>query len=640
MKNRKTINATQEQLAKIKSLHLSKQKLIALASAPQALMAWLFLYVTVTTAMDNGSQLSIVDLNRLERLDDPNSIFNHPNSAIYRLFKQIVLEFKASEPNIFTDMTHASKLIKAEFVRRGAVALGENWRNNVIFSIASPIAKLSLNPIAQSTYGYFFQLQNANTKLLTEEEARKLILQLEKQNHLLQLIIKRNTYIARCISFLFIPYSIFKIFFQYDTLNLSNLITLGLAAFFISKIALTNMISDIRDTYNEALFNFNFGKRKSTLIETIPDYIKFSIEEFKESFLDASYVTLSFNFHSKLKIKNNLLAQLVKNSLLEHGISILSYSKTRISVAMNSQLNLNSEGVKKIHNTIDADIQNFIKRKKCNLYFSQLVRSIKKDSIDFSTIPYDDHLKCYVSYELIKNISFDTLKKIFPGCELSKVEGSLEIKAIEACKEDEFQEILKTLNATIKTPHVDTNVYYGDGLDKSLFDIDKFKGKQPKGEGKKTEVIRTQVSKTILPKVEFPSATFDPEDPDCKVDIIKGQGLPRGIFYLTSSLTMDDFPSEGMFKKFNEKVDVCKKANARKNAEGIIFKDRSFKTCDNGDVVPVDGEIKVKGEFGNARMFLTKETRDNKVLYVAVGVKSKTHDGEVKKEKKAHKNRR
>lgn len=594
----------------IQELLNENKRLLGICSAPASLISWLIACYSVSGMLDLKfyytkqrviSEFTELKINNPQRINDP----------------AFLEEFKVTYALFMEDNKY--RIFYYDCARIAISALS---------SVTKP---LTFNRLSLNTYQKFFP--SVDVKPQDDfNKNKKHIEDLKKQNSQLEKIATRNISIARYSMLIIIPLAVYWMIFETETYDypidrIVDFIVIANVVFSILNLARENCIKDVKQAWNDRQLNLALAEAEKKIKVIVPGEHILSVNLNANTSVEKS--TIDIIFKSKLA-KKLVIKELIKSILMEHGINIVSSNYNQITL---SAISINQTQDVEIEKIQEAILTKITMIEETEIFVNQIKRVAKANNMKVTCIPHYNnqgqrYIDCYFdsSSDNLRN----RLSELFPAALITNLDNNIQISGNKPCDKETFNWALQAINHS--NSQINSN---GMFFNESQSHVAKNRSKTLRSVTKKLEqenekavIPFEKTTQSSLKRSAFQSGTYDPDNSKCKTTILSGNGLPYGRFYLTSSLTKNDFPdNDEAFAKFREKMMRSKKANARQNAEGIIFIDPVEVKCDNSDSPFVaEAKLKFKGAHGDMRVYMRKESNeDGEVLYIAEGVVKKAH---------------
>lgn len=603
----------QIQDSEIQELLRENKRLLGICSAPISLLSWLSFYYGITGGLGakfNLQQKLRDDFKEMVRAN-PQRVLN-VNKA-WNDFLNSYLQAGLTNGDV-------EKFGRTSDIKKAL---------SVFLSVTKP---LIFNSLSLKAYQKFFTSADKKPVKLFNHQNDQLIKDIKRQNNQLEKIANRNITFARYSMFIIIPLAIYWMMFEREKYILSAdrmvdffaIVTVSLSIF---NLARENLIKDVTQAWNDYQLNVELAEVEKKIKGMITDDQILNINLHADRCIEKSNIDVIFKSKTARKL---VIKELIKSILINHGVDIVASDYDTLTISALSIKKISYTEIEKVRAEILAKI---IMVEETETFSMQVRKFAKINNIVVTCIPrYNNqgqrNIDCY--FDSNSNDLLSNLYNIFPSALITKLDNKIQMFGNQPCDKQTFDLIVQA----IQKPELKINsdcMLFSD----SQSHMNKSKDKTPRNvtkkierEKEKTMISVEETTQSSLKRAVFQSGTYDSDNSRCKATVLSGVGLPYGRFYITSSLTKNDFPNnDEAFGKFREKMERSKKANARQNAEGIVFIDPVEVKCDNKDASFVaEAKIKFKGAHGDMRVYMRKESNnEGKVLYIAEGVKMKAH---------------
>jgi hypothetical protein len=547
------------------------------------------------------SMLGIISSVTCLRISDVVALWNKEPLPLWRRFPF----------NISVDELHAMIVTHTGVdFSQGPVELDSNTVNNIIHAIPCTLDNLNISHLV-FLISFYLAIGCLKLSIADPLVASAYRLLAGKTSDKLQLSVEdiRKNYHKRISSRLYIRTLLFEICYW---------CILAMATLFLGTDTITRkhfpayavviIITELLETLARRTVIYLCQRRHRQMAEKL-NIIKKHLEsatqlacqKHQQGRIENSYFVLQVEKYKTISC--SMRASVIKSILLKHGIHIIAYNNTEITVC---SLGISASTAASIRNEIQQVINRLEQIKKLEKILSHLasgqwVRMLETGSDHLPQVKYSieitsDHFDkrklaaIFTSY----NFAQYTLHE-----EMPQPTASVSIPAISALPPSTAVEI-------VSAPLL--------AASKKVSPPDKDKNK---------------VEKPILQHLfRFPFATYDSRDPKCRVKPLNSDLFGKDTHFIIFNIPEVCIPHTATYLAMKEKIEEAMLARASHGSQGLQFREEWVHddTDPKHRLYKSSMRFKFLGAKGDARAYAEKESDGNgHYLYVFKSVQLKTH---------------
>lgn len=530
-------------------------------------------------------------------------------------------------------MLYAHKWLTAGFTGLGL--LGKNYVTDRM--VAAAYNRYFEEPLPK---GY-------DKQLISQEQADKVIQQIQRRNRLLIPSAKRNVHLARYIFPIILLVAVYYLF-------ISGNISVEFALF-----ALTTALTAISGLQNE-ISSWNAARRLETELAARRTHFINAIPECDENDvvsncygLEKTLATHNFAIRAR-KYKNidaAIVCLIIKEAFLNNGIDFASDGYVSFSVDADSRIDatiaarINRSIVEKLERINGlaqlrqqlGELNKATKTNDSDYVVSRPLRDAKDQRINQFVLLIPAKYQELVTQEKITEI-FDSNE-----VELEEVESDganatatkylrLTVTGCAAGDVGKLNDLISAINTFKRLPaKKDSKVHDVPNLpftEPATANPLRHRSNQvlPDTKDSKTAASSKGSAAQVAssPVIKWNSAVYDSKAAESDVVPMESRYLPRNKFFTFFKLAEEDFPDATSYKCFKSKAERAKLA-AKEGDEGVLFIDEMVRD-NHGRFFRAKAKLKALETYGDMRVYAAEEqSSTGEMLYVFKGVAANTH---------------